>query len=316
MLSLVAEPFCVAWCKSLDEIGATVFDHGMSIVLSTPDPGDLDEVVRALAEWRREGIPMQLHPGDVGFYWQFGPEKTAASLRTWRRHGQILGVGLIDGPDLVRMAVAPEAQDDDALARRMAEDVTRPERGVLGAGTANVEALWGGRFRDVLQTNGWEPDEPWIPMVRDLGEPVEDGGLRVEAVGPERVEDRVAVHRGAFKGSKFDAERWRAMAAGTPYANARCLVGYDDEGAAVAATTVWSAGSGKPGLVEPLGVHGDHHGHGYGKAIALAAAAALRDMGASSATVCAEGANAAAVATYRAAGFQPRTEVRDLRRTS
>jgi ribosomal protein S18 acetylase RimI-like enzyme len=298
----------------LDASDAAVFDHGMSILLNTPGAGDLDEVVRALAEWRREGAPMQLHPGDVGFYWQFGPERTAASLRTWRRDGRILGVGLIDGPDLVRLAVAPEAREDEGLARKMAEDVTRPERGVLSADTANVEALWGGRFRQVLQEDGWEPDEPWIPMVRDLSEPVEDGGLRIEAVGPDRVEDRVAVHRGAFEGSKFDAERWRAMAAGTPYADARCLVGYDDQGAAVAATTVWSAGPGQPGLVEPLGVHSDHHGRGYGKAIAVAAAAALRDMGASSATVCAEGSNTAAVATYRAAGFQPQPEVRDLRR--
>jgi ribosomal protein S18 acetylase RimI-like enzyme len=286
----------------------------MSILLNTPDAGDLEAVVRALAEWRREGSPMQLHPGDVGYYWQFGPEKTAASLRTWSREGRILGVGLIDGPDLVRMAVEPESQKDEELARQMAEDVTRPERGVLSADEAHVEALWGGRFREVLLEDGWELDEPWIPMVRDLSEPVADSGLRIEVVGPERVEDRVAVHRGAFEGSKFSAERWQAMTAGTPYAGARCLVGYDRQGEAVAATTVWSAGPGKPGLIEPLGVHSDHHGHGYGKAIAVAAAEALRDMGASSATVCAEGANAAAVATYRAAGFQPQAEVRDLRR--
>ncbi|MCC3763800.1 GNAT family N-acetyltransferase [Glycomyces sp. TRM65418] len=286
----------------------------MSMLLSTPDAGDLDEVVRALAQWRHEGAPMQLHPGDVGYYWQFGPEKTAAALRTWRREGRILAVGLIDGPELVRLAVAPEAQEDEALARQMADDVTRPERGVLAGDKAHVEALWQGRFRQVLLDDGWEPDEPWIPMARDLSGPVADSGLRIEAVGPERVEDRVAVHRGAFAGSKFDAERWRAMAAGTPYAHARCLVGYNDQGDAVAATTVWSAGPGRPGLVEPLGVHGDHQGHGYGRAIALAAAAALRDMGASSATVCAEGSNAAAVAAYRSAGFQPQPAVPDLRR--
>lgn len=104
------------------------------------------------------------------------------------------------------------------------------------------------------------------------------------------------------------------MAAGTPYADARCLVGYNDHNHAVAATTVWSAGPGRPGLLEPLGVHNDHQGHGYGKAIAIAAAAALRDMGSSSATVCAEGSNTGAVATYRAAGYQPQPEVRDLRR--
>jgi len=298
----------------MDVSGATVFDHGMSILLSTPDTGDLDDVVRALAEWRREGAPMQLHSGDIGFYWQCGPNATAAALRTWRRDGRILGVGLLDGTELVRLAVAPELRMDEELARQMADDIARPEHGVLPAGKAYVEALWDGPFRDLLQADGWELDALWIPMARDLTESVADSGLRIEVVGPERVDDRVAVHRSAFAPSKFSTERWHAMAAGTPYADARCLVGYNDRGDAVAATTVWSAGQGKPGLLEPLGVHSDHHGHGYGRAIAVAAAAALRDMGSSSATVCVEASNTAAVATYRSAGYEPQREVRDLHR--
>jgi ribosomal protein S18 acetylase RimI-like enzyme len=80
----------------------------------------------------------------------------------------------------------------------------------------------------------------------------------------------------------------------------------------VAAVTVWSAGPGKPGLLEPMGVHRDHRGHGYGKAISVAAAAALREMGSSSALVCTPSSNVAAVATYASAGFVPLQEVRDL----
>ncbi|MFI7132088.1 GNAT family N-acetyltransferase [Nonomuraea sp. NPDC050153] len=57
------------------------------------------------------------------------------------------------------------------------------------------------------------------------------------------------------------------MAAGSPYADARCLVAYDDQGNAVAAVTVSSAGPGKPGLLEPMGVRREHRGHGYGGAI-------------------------------------------------
>lgn len=298
--------------KPLDTSRGIVFDQRMSVSLSTPGPGDLGEVIHALMEWQYEGAPQQLHPGDLGWYWQFGPERTASVVRTWRRQGRILGVGLLDGPDLVRLAIDPAEREDEALARQMAEDVTRPDRGVLPAGEASVEALWKGRFREVLQEEGWELGDPWVPMVCDLGEPVEDVGLRIEVAGPDLVEDRVAVHRGAFTGSKFSVERWRAVAAGPAYANARCLIGYNDRGDAVAGTTVWTAGPGTIGMLEPLGVHSDHQGHGYGKAIAIAAIAALRDMGASSATVCAEGANTAAVATYRAAGFQPLPEVLDL----
>jgi ribosomal protein S18 acetylase RimI-like enzyme len=101
------------------------------------------------------------------------------------------------------------------------------------------------------------------------------------------------------------------MAAGLPYAEARCLVAYDDRGSAVAAVTVWSAGPGKPGLLEPMGVHREHRGHGYGTAITAAAAAALQQLGSSSAIVCTPSSNTSAIATYKSAGFRPRPEVRD-----
>jgi ribosomal protein S18 acetylase RimI-like enzyme len=104
------------------------------------------------------------------------------------------------------------------------------------------------------------------------------------------------------------------MAAGLPYADARCLVAYDDQGNAVAAVTVWSAGPGKPGLLEPMGVHREHRGHGYGKAITVAAAAALQELGSSSAIVYTPSANVGAVATYKSAGFQQLPEIRDRRR--
>ena len=159
-------------------------------------------------------------------------------------------------------------------------------------------------------------DESWTPLRRDLSAPVEDIGLRVEAVGEHNVRDRVEVHRAMFPGSAFTLERWQTMAAASPYRHARCLVGYEPDGAAVATATVWSAGEGRPGLVEPLGVHRDHRGHGYGTAIARAAAAALREMGSSSATVCTPSSNVGAVATYASAGFQKLPDVTDYRRTS
>jgi len=39
---------------------------------------------------------MQLHPGDLGWFWRFGAEATAAAVRTSSRDGQILAVGLLD----------------------------------------------------------------------------------------------------------------------------------------------------------------------------------------------------------------------------
>ncbi|MDO0909356.1 hypothetical protein QQM39_00275 [Streptomyces sp. DT2A-34] len=114
----------------------------------------------------------------------------------------------------------------------------------------------GALVQDLLFQDGRHTDEPWTPLRRDLTEPVEDRGVRIEVIGSEQAHVRTAVQRASLERSTFTAEHWRAMAAGLPYADARCLVAYDEQGNAVAAVTVWSAGPGKPGLLEPMGVGG------------------------------------------------------------
>ena len=285
-------------------------------MLSKPGVDGLSAAVRVLQEWQYEGAPMQLHPGDLGWHWRFGAEATAAAVRTWSRDGHILAVGMLDSPRLLRLAIAPEAEHDEELAQQMVADVTQPERDVLPAGNVNIEARIGDLFRGLLFDDGWrDADEPWTPLSRDLAEPVEDCGMRIEVIGPERAHVRAAVQRSAFDGSTFTDERWHAMAAGLPYADARCLVAYDDQDTAVAAATVWSAGPGRPGLIEPMGVHREYRGHGYGRAINVAASAALKELGSSSAIVCTPSSNVGAVATYKSAGFQQLPEVRDLHRS-
>ena len=293
---------CVVWCY-----------RSVAITLGKPEVSELHEAVRALREWQHDGTPMQLHPGDVGWFWRFGAEQTADAVRTWSRDGRILAVGLLDGPELLRFTIAPDARQDEELAQQLAADVADPERGVLPAGKVYIESPVGTRFQELMFENGWQSDEPWTPLSRDLTEPVEDPGVRIEVIGPDQAHVHAAVIRASFDRSTFTEERWHAMAGGFPYAEARSLVAYDRDDA-VAAVTVWSAGPGKPGLLEPMGVHRDHRGRGRGKAITIAAAAALRELGSSSALVCTPSSNVGAVATYRAAGFDPRPEVHDQRR--
>ncbi|WP_129842928.1 GNAT family N-acetyltransferase [Streptomyces sp. RFCAC02] len=283
----------------------------MTAVLSTPGVDELDDAVRALRGWQYDGAPMQLHPSDLGWYQRLGPAATAAAVRTWSRDGRILAVGLLDGPGLLRMTLAPDARRDEELSHRIAEDATDPTRGVLPGGEAAVEAPADALVQDLLARAGWGTGEPWTPLRRDLADPVQDPGVRIEVTGPERAGAWADVLRASFDGSTFAAERWHAMAAGSAYADARSLTAYDDRGNAVAVVTVWSAGPGRPGLIEPMGVHPDHRGHGHGRAVTLAAAAALREMGSSSVLVCTPSSNTGAVATYRSAGLRPLPEVRD-----
>lgn len=286
----------------------------MSIVLSTPGADDLVDAVGALRAWHFDGAPLQLHPGDLGWFWQLGAAALAARVRLWSEDGRILAIALLDTPDLLRLAIAPDGQDDLRLANQLAADIAQPARGVLPPGKVYLEARSAELLRGLLFEAGWQPDEPWTALSRDLTVPVEDCGIRIVVVGPEQAACRAAAQRAAFDGATFDEHRWQLMAAGLPYAEARCLLGHDEDDNVVAAVTVWSAGPGGPGLLEPMGVHRDHRGRGHGRAITLAAASALRELGSSSAMVGAESSNLGAVATYRSAGYEPLPDVRDLRR--
>lgn len=288
-----------------------VFDEGVVIVMGIPGDEDLVGVLGALREWQHDDAPMQLHPGDLGWFWRFGVRATAQAVRVWRREEQVVAVGLLDGPGLVRLTTSPDARTDPDLADQLAADLTEPGRGVLPAGRANVEAPADALLQRRLAEAGWAVDEPWTPLRCDLAEPTEDPGVRIEVVGPESADDVASVVRGSFERSTFTDERWHDIASGPAYADARCLLARDESGVPAATVTVWSAGPGRPGLVEPMGVHRDHRGRGLGRAITLAGAAALRELGSSSALVCTPSANVGGVATYGAAGFQPLPEVRD-----
>ncbi|WP_323099541.1 GNAT family N-acetyltransferase [Intrasporangium sp. YIM S08009] len=289
----------------------------MTIELHTPGPDRLPAVVEAMRAWQHDGGPVQLHPGDLGWNQGFGAEAMAVALRVWSRDGEVVAVGLLDEPTLLRLAVVPAGWRDEETADRLVADVSTPGRGVLPEGSVAVEARFGGTFRERLLADGWVPDEPWAPLVRSLARPVEDCGLRVEIVDPsddEAIAARVAVQRAAFARSTFTAERWHAMAAGPAYADAHCLVVHGADGTAVGAATVWSAGAGRPGLIESLGVHQEHRGRGHGTAVTVAAASVLRGMGSSSVMVCTPSANVGGIATYVRAGFTRMDDSRDLRR--
>jgi len=205
-----------------------VWDRGRGNRAAQSAVGQLSDVVRVLREWQHTDAPMQLHPGDLGWFWQFGAEATAAAVRTWSLAGRIVAVGLLDSPKLLRLTVAPDVQRDERLAQQVVADVADPERGVLPAGEAAVEAPNGARVQDLLSEVGWNLDEPWTPLRRDLTEPVKEPDMRIEVVGPVQAPAYTAVHRSSFGSPRFTAGLWQAMATGLPYGDARCLLAYDD----------------------------------------------------------------------------------------
>jgi ribosomal protein S18 acetylase RimI-like enzyme len=291
-----------------------VFHRNVTITRDQLSPRRYDQTLTALRGWQHDGAPMQLHPGDLGWHWRFGDVAVEAAVCTWSRGETILAVGLLDSPSVLRLALAPTHLFDQELAERMVADVSEPDRGLLPPGPVSIEARFVGQFSELLLANGWERGDSWTPLECDLAIYAEECGLLVQEVTPDLTSERSAVQRAAFDRSTFSDERWREMASGLAYRDARCLLAYNNDGVAVAAATVWSAGEGKPGILEPVGVHRDHRGKGYGRAITVAAASALRTLGASRATVCTESTNVGAVATYRSAGFQQLPDAPDLSR--
>jgi predicted N-acetyltransferase YhbS len=286
----------------------------VTIALQQPRLDDMDDVLDILREWQQGEAHVVLHPGDLGWYWRLGGDAAAAASRTWRRDGRVVAIGLLDEPFWLRIAIAPDLRQDEPLARQIAADVTDPDRGVLPMENVWFDVPHGALLRELMLSAGWEETEAWTPLSRDLTDPVEDPAVRVETATLAHMAERIAVQRASFEGSTFTDERWHAMTGGPAYADARCLLAYDESGAAVATVTVWSAGPGRPGLLEPMGVHHAHRGRGYGRAISLAAAAALREMGSSSAIVCTPASYDGAVATYEAAGFRRLSQRWDLHR--
>ena len=144
----------------------------MVIALQQPTADGLTDAVEALTLWQREGAPIQLHPGDLGWQWRFGADSLARALRVWSRDQEILAVGFVDldvptgGAGVIRMGIAPSADQDEDLARVLVNDLEDPSRGLLSAGTAIVEARFGQAVRSLLNARGWVDDEPWTPLCR------------------------------------------------------------------------------------------------------------------------------------------------------
>ncbi|KAK3187302.1 hypothetical protein K4F52_003933 [Lecanicillium sp. MT-2017a] len=290
----------------------------MEITLATPSPDSLEAITATLASWQGDSTPNHIHPGDLGWFQRSGAEKTAASIRTWySADGTILAIGLLDGDDLLRATTAPSARGDETLARAMAADIADPAKGILPAGNVSFDISADALVREhVAAVEGWADADEWTWLSMDLTVGASKGlhNMRVEIVTTsEQVQQSINVHGLAFSGSTFTEEKWHAMAASpaSKVTGARSLLLYEGD-EPVGAATVWSAGAGKPGILEPVGVSEKYQRRGLGTALCRAAAAELKNMGASSAVVATPSSNAAAVATYKKAGFVVARLHRDL----
>ncbi|MEU5282193.1 GNAT family N-acetyltransferase [Streptomyces asoensis] len=262
-----------------------------SLVRHRPPPAGSGPGLRALCEWTPADAPGGgLHPGDLGWYLRFDDASVVLWADADAGPATPVAVGFLDGP-VLRVTAAPGAD--------------------LPALSADAEELLGpGEDRcDGLPMPGWATDreESWLVMSW-TPRPVSS---RAEPVGADAAADRVLVQRSAFPGSTFTLERWHAMKRSPAGGLAVEALVRTSAGEPAAAATGWFAGTGRCGLLEPVGTRPDHRGHGHGRDAVLGACAALARRGASAVAVVTPSANDAAVATYRSAGFTVVRETRD-----
>lgn len=288
----------------------------MAVTLRTPPVEDLPRVATALASFQADDNgPAQLHPGDVDWNQRDGAKSVGKAMRVWERDGEPIVIGMGDD-EVIRLAVSPTVASDEAVAAAIAADLTGD--GGLGAGVSSAEVRYGDALRRALQSRGWTEGEAWACFTADLSRPIPEHGLRLEVIDgtteqtPDEaiVRDVVTAHLASWERSTFSTAKFHAMAGGAAFRRARFLVLYAGD-VPVATACAWSAGRGRPGLIEPLGVDRQHRGHGYGRSIVNACAIALRDLGASSMRVATPVTQWPAVPLY-AATMRRLPDVRDF----
>ena len=168
----------------------------------------------------------------------------------------------------------------------------------------------------VLLRRGFESVRDGGVLMRPLdevGEPVLPVGYRLGTVSDrDRVIGRVEAHRAAFAPSNLTFEKYERVRRTWPYRPELDRIITTDDGTVVAFCTAWIDEENASGLLEPVGTLPAHQRRGLAKAVCLDALRALREAGARSAQVGYE--SDAALATYRAIGFEPMWDEVSFRR--
>lgn len=273
----------------------------MAYVYSTLTIDAISEMLATMASWQPVGgCASGLHPGDIGWNLAWPDEQCLPAVTVWRDATARIGaVALLDGPAEIRLTTEPALRQDPGLAATLFDDLT--ER--FGDDPASVDLPAGPTLLAArLVTDGYASgDVLWPLLYRGLtGPPAMPAGI--SPIRETEFAARAEVEHSAF-GSAVDIDRWARMHGRPGFDAGLDLVARTQDGKVAAGATAWSAGRGRPGLLEPVATHADHQRQGYGRRVVEGACAALAARGASGVSVHTPAFNTGAIAAYRAAGF-------------
>ncbi len=164
---------------------------------------------------------------------------------------------------------------------------------------------------ELLAELGWvRADEPPYIINRariaDVPEPAIPDGYTIRSVtGVEEAGALADLHRAAFPGAKWTADRYRYVMESPGYDPGRELVAEAPDGSLAAFAVTWYDHLNRTGLLEAVGTHPDHQQRGLGRAVVRFAAHHMAAAGMEFAIVASFESNTASAALYRSAGFEP-----------
>jgi ribosomal protein S18 acetylase RimI-like enzyme len=239
-------------------------------------------------------------------------------IRLWEGgDGRLIGWTFFRSKGEFNVFVVPGCADD-ALVAEMLTVIEEAWQAAVRAGDPPVILHTYGIDRNrsdedrllaaALQQRGFEPVQEGGVLMRTLAEvadPVLPAGYRLGAVRDrDDVVGRVEAHRAAFAASDLTLEKYERVRRTWPYRPELDRIITTEDGVVVAFCTAWIDEQNASGLLEPVGTEPAHQRRGLAKAVCLDALQALADAGAGSVQVAYE--SDAALATYRAPGFERR----------
>jgi len=240
----------------------------------------------------------------------------------WREQGEVQAWGWLQLPGVLWLQVDPAHAElaGDVLdwaeayaTSALAIDVADSEHAVVSALAERGYQPQDGPFFSCLSMSLTDiPAAPTLPDGYQIGQVTCDCHFPSD----EEIARRVAVHRSAFDGSKFDATRYLHMMEVYPYRTSLDLVVEAPDGSFASYCLGWYDERNQIGQFEPVGTHPDHRQQHLATAVTIAVLRGFQAAGGEHAIVNARGDAdyPAPKRLYESLGFRQHTRTRTYRR--
>ena len=297
-------PGDIVWRLPLERlISRATSGRGAVLAGSGQTPADGRSTLEELRLWfDRDGL--------AGYVWADPPTDFELDLRTGLAWEADVATAMLDWIMQVRSQWRPAYPwlVDLENMTQWAEALTSSSQSRPGRWLTIPACETDTRRIDALVRRGFIPtDHHAVLYARSLADllptPKLQSGFRIRHVTERDVAARVAVHRAAWPGSSWSAERYGALRASAGYDESLDLVCEDSSGRLAACCICWADSVSRTGHFEPMGADPAYRGLGLARALVHEGFRRLKAAGMVTAYTETPSFNAPAQALYSGSGF-------------